>query len=232
VPSATRTWTLSPTVSLTPSATLAPTQAGPTATPTAALLSVSGGPASDQGGSLLTLTGLNLPASGTVLWDGAPLPAGSVQVTVAGQAWQVSSPVSTAGTHVIAISGVTGSVSVTVVVSPKATPTPTLTPQADGGTLVIMKTDCVPNPLVAGLPAHLGVKLSGPAEDLHMKVYTEALVAVGSVDFGAVPAGWNSVSLPSWVAGLPQGTYYYVVGAERGIVKAARPAIGRLVVIK
>lgn len=232
---ATRTETATPSASpsRTPSPTGTLTATGnPTAspTPTAALSSLGGGPASDAGGSLLTLTGVNLPAGGTVYWDGSALPVGSVQVLTAGQTWQISSPVSTAGVHVITVGGVSGSLNVTVVASPKATPT--ATPTVGGGTLVVEGNNFYPNPWGAGLAARFALKLSGSAERVHLKIYTEALVAVGSVDLGAAVRGWNSFSLPVWVVGLPNGTYYYVISAERGVVKAARPAVGKLVVIR
>lgn len=158
------------------------------------------------------------------------MPVGSVQVLTAGQLWQISSPVSTAGVHVITVGGVSGTVNVTVVTSPKATPTPT--PSMGGGTLVVEGGNFYPNPWGAGSAARFALKLSGPAERVRLKIYTEALVAVGSVDLGGAMRGWNSFSLPVWVVGLPNGTYYYVISAERGVVKAARPAVGKLVVIR
>jgi hypothetical protein len=98
--------------------------------------------------------------------------------------------------------------------------------------LVVIEQHLFPNPLGPASHGSFWVKLSGPADSVRLKVYTKALVAVGTVDLGAMAAGMNTVSLPSWLTGLPSGAYYYVVSAERGVVKAARPSIGRLVVIK
>jgi hypothetical protein len=182
----------------------------------------------------LTLTGVNLPLAVTVYWDGVAL-AGPVSQVVPGQTWRFASPAEpVAGLHTVTVAGVFGSVTVSVIVSPKPTATPTISATPTGGTLVIEENHCYPNPIVAGsgsLP-RFAIKLSGPAEKVRLMVYTRALVAVGSVDLSSAAAGWTSVSLPSWVAGLPEGTYYYVVSAERGAVKAARPSVGRLVVIK
>ena len=216
----------------TPAIGLASPTVTATAAPTPGLLGVTGGPASDQGGNLLLLFGVNLPASGTVDWDGVALPAASVTVIQTGTSWQVVSPASSAGSHVISVVGVSGSVNITVTVSPKATATPTLTPVPGGGTLVVIEQHLFPNPLGPASHGSFWVKLSGPADSVRLKVYTKALVAVGTVDLGAMAAGMNTVSLPSWLTGLPSGAYYYVVSAERGVVKAARPSIGRLVVIK
>ncbi len=77
----------------------------------------------------------------------------------------------------------------------------------------------------------IAVDLAGEADDVVVKVYTKALFLVGSYDFGQQSGGWDQVALPSQVAALPDGLYYFTVTASRGGQSLA-PTVGKLAILK
>jgi len=77
------------------------------------------------------------------------------------------------------------------------------------------------------------VHLKGRADRLTVKVYTRALVCVGSAEAVNVPAGWSQVPLPS--AALQDsgaGTFFYVISGQRDGAKTVKDAVGRVVVLR
>jgi hypothetical protein len=76
------------------------------------------------------------------------------------------------------------------------------------------------------------VYLESAADDLVIKIYTVAMVVVGSRDAGPSPAGWSTISLPdTLIDNVTNGQYYYRVTAQKG-GNAFKPVVGRLVVLR
>jgi hypothetical protein len=117
---------------------------------------------------------------------------------------------------------------------PPASPTATPTaggpvPPASGGDLEILESHPYPNPN----PGSISVLLNGPAESLELKVYTAAMVAVGSRQRGASLGGWVQIPLPDGIKNSASaGLYYYVVSGRNGGKRAKAPHSGKLFIIK
>jgi hypothetical protein len=81
--------------------------------------------------------------------------------------------------------------------------------------------------------ARVSVHVKGRADRLRLKVYTRALICVGSTELLNTPSGWNQIPLPGAVVlSAGPGTYFYVVSGERGSTKTVKNATGRLVVLR
>ena len=93
----------------------------------------------------------------------------------------------------------------------------------------IPETHPVPNPN----PVAVKVLLNYPADAVELKIYTEAMVMMGSSKVGSQPAGWAVVPLP-WTGqrSVPPGTYFYTVSAQRYGSETRAQKVGRLVITR
>lgn len=86
----------------------------------------------------------------------------------------------------------------------------------------------MPNPC----PLALKIQVLGEADRVEAKIYTPAMVCVGTVWAGPCPVGWVNLPLPQEFLGArANGLYYYRVVATRG-GSASNPKIGRFMVIR
>jgi hypothetical protein len=81
-------------------------------------------------------------------------------------------------------------------------------------------------------PGWVSVDLASKASGLVLKVYSQALVCVGTRDAGPQPSGWSAIALPEAMAhGMPNGVYFYIISAERR-GQQAKPGYGSLMVLR
>ena len=207
-----------------------------TATPVVPVVtSASGASPSTGGGWTITVTGSNFAPGAQIIFDGVLLPTtwggpGTLTATA---------PAHAAGTVVVTAQNpggfvATGSGNITIA-GPVGTftATPASTPGPDDGTLEIEEHHAWPNPISGG-SGHIGVKVKGRSDKITVKVYTDAMVCIGTrVLDGDHASGWVNVDLPeAFVAGSSNGLFYYHVSVERGSVKALKNAVGRVVVAR
>jgi hypothetical protein len=110
-----------------------------------------------------------------------------------------------------------------------------LTVKGMEGPLEIDEHKAFPNPLLGArlADARIAVHLKGSAERLTLKIYTRAMVCVGSLEQGAVGPGWHRLPLPSeFSADAGNGTYFYVVSAYRRGEKTVQDAVGRITILR
>lgn len=158
-----------------------------------------------------------------VLWNGVALGTTFISSTQL----QASSPAAADGSYTVTVENpggqaASGSGSVTVA---KVTPVPLW------GPLVIDDTLAWPDPLVPGIQGWVSFKLEGPADQVTLRIYTPAMVCVGSAQSGASLPGWGRLAMPAATTALHSGLYYYEVRAQRG-ESMSRPAIGRMVILQ
>jgi hypothetical protein len=102
-----------------------------------------------------------------------------------------------------------------------ATFTPAAAPPSDGP-LVLRRVLPFPNPN----PLSLALELEGPADQVSLKLYSRAEVAVYALEGGPAPAGWSRLSLPGgWDRELPNGVYFGVLQASRAGAKSNRALV-------
>jgi hypothetical protein len=93
---------------------------------------------------------------------------------------------------------------------PRPTATWTTTKAAASGPATILQAAAVPNPDPTGIQ----VQLSGRADTVDVKVYTESMHLVAEDAAGSGGPGWLQVPLPPGFATYtPAGTYFYSVQA-------------------
>ena len=210
----TMTPTRSPSFSCTPSASSTPTQtatltasASSTPTPTATLSPTVSATAS------ATLTATPSPtasATPTATPTATPVPTGS---TLTDTLAPSNTPTPSATPSGTAAPGGPATPSATATASATVTPTRAPTAASGAGALVVLQAVPVPNPNAGAL----AVELLGPADSVDVRVFDQAMILVGSVRSGAMPANWGRISLDSaWFAGLPPGVYFVQVKALRG----------------
>jgi hypothetical protein len=95
--------------------------------------------------------------------------------------------------------------SATPSVSPSLTPSATLSPSQ--GSLRVIQARMVPNPVTQAGPATLYVHLSAPAQELRLRLYSQAYTGLGEWTLSGAGAGWSTVSVPE--AALPRNGVYY-----------------------
>ncbi len=83
-----------------------------------------------------------------------------------------------------------------------------------------------PNPLL------IAAKLKGRADEVVLKVYTKAMVCLGSSRLGSQVPGWCQVPLPAEMSTAPGGLYYYRLATLRGGVENLEPGIGSFMVLR
>ena len=107
----------------------------------------------------------------------------------------------------------------TVTPVPSVDPTSVSDPNAP---LQVLAAAAVPNPN----PSAIAVQLSGPADDIAVKIYSSAHTLLFEADSGSTAGGWSSVELPplTW---LPNGLYYFTVTAWRGGKTSPPFSVGR-----
>jgi hypothetical protein len=111
-------------------------------------------------------------------------------------------------------------------VTPTATASPSGAPTVPGsGPLQVLGLRGAPNPD----PRAVAILLSGPADAAELRLWTPALVLIGSVRSGPLAAGWQQVPLPAGLlAAAPRGLCYATVRLERGAQRSAPVAPLRL----
>ena len=116
----------------------------------------------------------------------------------------------------------TFSISPTLTLSPTFTATVTATPNAaaSNGPLGVDSAVALPDPD----PVWLKVKLSGPADRVRLRIFSQAYVLVGTYESGPLPGGWDQLPLAAAAVGLPNGLYFVMVDAFRGSEKSPKPA--------
>jgi len=211
------------------------------------------------GVSITNMMIAGLPATSADVYLGGNVAAPSIQSvyftpTVTHQiacAWPSSTPTpspssSPTPTFSISPSITPGFGSFTSTATPSATPTftatavpstPTFTAtaapatsQTNGfGILHCRAWPCPWNPAKGS--GWVSVDLKGHADGLVLKVYTQALLCVGTRNAGPKPAGWSAIALPETMAGMPNGVYFYIASAERG-GQQMPPVYGRLMVLR
>ena len=120
----------------------------------------------------------------------------------------------------------TFSVSPTFTVSPTLTATPSVSPSPSvtatlapqGGPVGVDSVVGAPNPN----PHSLKVHLTGPADKVRLRLYSEAYVLVGTYESGPMLAGWNSLPFAVVAVGLHNGLYFALVDASRGGEKGGK----------
>jgi plastocyanin len=123
--------------------------------------------------------------------------------------------------------GGTGMSGIIFVLAP--TPTPTSVISGGNGDQVIITSKPFPNPMLGS--GSLRVQLAEPVDGLTGKFYSRAMVAVGSLETGALPAGWVDLAVPASVTGQAPGIYFYVLTAKRNGQSLKAPKSGRLVLL-
>ena len=84
----------------------------------------------------------------------------------------------------------------------------------------------VPNPD----PSGFALKLAGPADRAVIRLWTPALVLVGTLDSLPLGAGWRTVPIPASLWALaPRGLLYATVQLQRGAQRSLPVAPLRLV---
>jgi hypothetical protein len=136
------------------------------------------------------------------------------------------------GTQTAAVTA-TAPATQTPVPDPSATsgpsnPAPSATP---GGPLSITGHEAWPDPYTGRGPGRIAVKLEGSCDRVTVKIFTAAMVCVGSADSGPRSAGWAEVPLPDFLASQPNGLYYYWVEAARGQATTP-PVIGKMAILR
>jgi hypothetical protein len=101
-----------------------------------------------------------------------------------------------------------------------------------GGPNEIEQKAAYPNPWSGTGAAYVLAKLSGPADKVTIKFYTNAMVCLGQADSGPSPGGWTRVALPPELRAAPSGTYYYSIKSLRGAQANLKPAVGSLVLLR
>jgi hypothetical protein len=81
--------------------------------------------------------------------------------------------------------------------------------------LVIIETKAWPDPYTGKGPATIAVKLGGACDQVTLRIFTKAMVCVGTVTSGPQSEGWAEIPLAESVASLPNGLYYYLAQASR-----------------
>jgi len=82
-------------------------------------------------------------------------------------------------------------------------------------------------------PGVISVLLRLPVDSLEVKVYTVAMVMVGSCKHGSAPAGWVQLGLPEAMKNSPAaGLYHFVVSAQRNGSRAQAAHSGKLLIVK
>ena len=110
---------------------------------------------------------------------------------------------------------------------------PTATSVPDDGPNDIEKHSVVPSPWDGSGTAYVMAKLAGHCDRLTLKVYTRALVCVGNQELGAQNSGWAKIAVPKeFQSQASNGTYFYIVTAERAGQKNLTKAVGKLVVLR
>jgi len=123
----------------------------------------------------------------------------------------------------------TFSATVTVSGPTAVVPLPTWTVDDTTSTGPIVSTLPVPNPGAVAV----AVELNRPVDGLTLKIYTKSMVAIDSVSRGACAQGWVSLGLPpKFLAEATNGTYYYVVTAQKNGSEKKAPLIGKLLIFK
>jgi hypothetical protein len=76
------------------------------------------------------------------------------------------------------------------------------------------------------------VELNGPADSVVLRVYSRAMVCIGSSSLGSQGPGWTKVPLPNEMASQPNGTYYYKVKSIRQGTENLEPGAGKIMVLR
>jgi hypothetical protein len=222
---ATSTATPTVTVTVTPSFTTVPHS--PSFTPVVPVLSV---PPSGSAGAAFSLavSGSNFQ-SGAVVWlDGTAHNTTYVSPT----SLQAELPALASGTYSLTVvnpGGFQSAPQSLVIAGPAVTATP------EPGPLEFEEHRAWPNPVMGGQldQVRIAVKLKGAADRLTLKLYTRAMIVVGTQELGSHGAGWRHLRLPDeFLQSAGNGTYFYVVSGERGQAKTVENAVGRLTVIR
>ena len=238
VPSASLTSTLSSTPVVLPSASLTSTLSStPVVVPSASLTSTPSSTPAVVPSASLTSTLSSTPAvvpsaSLTATLSSTPVVLPSASLTAS------PSPSSTPTIGIVATlsptpsqslsASPTTSRSTTTTMTPSPTaipatmaPTPTMTPAASQGAgdgEVLRIRDCVALP--APNARELAVQLEGRADALELRLYTADLALLAISNSGPDGPGWLRVALPPAWKEAPNGTYFYVLRARRGVAQA------------
>ena len=224
-PTITLTWTPSATPSFSGTNTASPSPAG-TATPS----ETPGGP-SPSPTATVSPSPSNSPSSSVT-----PNPSFTPSLTATPNPSVTTSLTSTPGTGSATPTPTVGGPAATATPSitpggPISTASPTATAAGGGGSGLILQTHAQPNPWT---PASIGpqqilVLLAKDADGLDLKVYSEAMVVVGSAHLDHPSRGWRSLIVPE---GLAAGIYYFkVTGSYHGTTVPA-PKTGKLAILK
>lgn len=232
------TTTLTSTLSATPSATASvsstpsisptftPVPVGSTDTPTPSVTS------SFSPSSTVTLSRTGTP-SATVTRSSTGTPSPTFTLTGSSTRTHTStvtrtppSPMFTPSPTATPTRSATRTATSTVVVPlPTATATPTevgpsvsstLTPAPAGEAPEIEDFAVMPSPWNGQGPVKLYLKLKGPADAIHWKLYTPAMVCVAQGQSGYRSAAWSQGDLSNAWQGLNSGLYYLVLSSEGG----------------
>jgi hypothetical protein len=131
----------------------------------------------------------------------------------------------------------TGTPTVSCTLTNVFTATPTRTPvPVDAEDLKITDALAYPNPYNpgTGTPLTIRADFSRKHRNLTVKLYTSALRCIGEFKFPDSPwAGTRTLSVPdSSLAGLANGSYYYIITAENENGKKAKSNIPSLIILK
>ena len=132
--------------------------------------------------------------------------------------------------------------------TPSDTPTPVLIPVTPTftSTTVIATATTVPDdpnattgPIVRTYPAPnpnpvcVSVQLNRQVDKLTLKVYSTSMMVIDSISSGPKGAGWAPLSLPpAFVQNAPNGTYYYVITAEKNGSPTRTAGTGKLLILR
>jgi hypothetical protein len=107
-----------------------------------------------------------------------------------------------------------------------ATPVPT---DGNATTGPIVHTYPAPNPN----PGWVSVQLNNKVDKLTLKIYSTSMIVIDSVSSGPSAAGWAAISLPpTFMATATNGTYYYVITAEKNGSPARTAGTGKLLILR
>jgi hypothetical protein len=172
------------------------------------------------GGFTLELSGSGFAPGAQIIFGGTAL----VTTYLGPSALSATAPAHAEGTVLIEVRNPDGNLSVangSVVI---AGPAPTATPLPEDG-LPIVAVQPFPNPNPIELRVQLGMK----ADSVEVKVYTRAMVLVGTAQTqGPLAVGWNRVVLPDLAT---NGAYFFTVSASRNQSVYPWPGGGKFVII-
>jgi hypothetical protein len=93
----------------------------------------------------------------------------------------------------------------------------------------IINTFPAPNPN----PGSVAVQLNNKVDKLTLKIYSTAMTVIDSVSSGPSAAGWSAISLPpTFLATATNGTYYYVITAEKTGSPTRTAGTGKLLILR